>query len=368
MNERLRKLAEAGQSVWIDSLSRDDIENGNLERMIKDGVVGVTSNPTIFRKGISHSTLYDEQLQKLSRREDDPKEIFLGLAKRDVQDACDLLMPVFKSTNRLDGYVSLEVSPDPAYDTSATIEEATRLHKLVDRPNLMVKIPATLPGLAAIEEMIATGNSINITLIFSLRRYRAVTSAYIRGLQRLVAAGGDPSGVASVASFFVSRVDTEADRRLDELGGHDELKGRLAIANAKLAYAAFKETFSGDDWGFLESKGATKQRPLWASTSTKNPEYGDVMYVEELVGPDTVNTMPTSTLEAFMDHGEVNEQALEEGLDEARKLIDELREAGVDYEDVTEVLEKEGVQKFADSFDELLERIKDKSRQLVRHT
>ena len=368
MNERLRKLQEIGQSVWIDSLSRDDIENGNLKRLIEGGVVGVTSNPTIFQKAISESSLYDEQLEELSQKEDNPKEVFLELVRKDIQDACDLLMPVFERTDRLDGYVSLEVSPDLAYDIPATVEEATRLHDLVDRPNLMVKIPATLPGLAAIEDMIAKGKSINVTLIFSLRRYRAVAAAYIRGLQRLVAAGGDPSGVASVASFFVSRVDTEADRRLDELGGHDELKGRLAIANAKLAYAAFNETFSGDDWVFLESKGATKQRPLWASTSTKNPEYGDVMYVEELVGPDTVNTMPTSTLEAFMDHGEVNEHALEEGLDDASKLIDELREAGVDYEGVTEVLEKEGVQKFADSFDELLEGIKDKSRQLVRYT
>jgi transaldolase len=365
MNEHLRKLAEAGQSVWIDYLSRDDIENGNLERMIEDGVVGVTSNPTIFQTAISHSTLYDEQLQELSRREDDPKEIFLELAQRDIQDACDLLMPVFERTNRLDGYVSLEVSPALAYDTPATVEEATRLHELVDRPNLMVKIPATLPGLAAIEDMIAAGNSINVTLIFSLQRYKAVTSAYIRGLQRLVAAGGDPSSVASVASFFVSRVDTEADRRLDEIGGHDDLKGRLAVDNAKLAYAAFEEIFSGETWEFLESKGATKQRPLWASTSPKNPEYRDVMYVDELVGPDTVNTMPGSTLEAFMDHGEVNPNALAEGLDEARALIGELKEAGVDYEDVTEVLEKEGVQKFADSFDELLEGIKDKSRQDV---
>jgi transaldolase len=274
-------------------------------------------------------------------------------------------MPVFERTNHLDGYASLEVSPNLAYDTLATVEEATRLHQLVDRPNLMVKIPATLPGLAAIEDMIATGNSINVTLIFSLRRYRAVTDAYIRGLQRLVADGGDPSEVASVASFFVSRVDSEVDRRLDEIGGHDELKGKLGIANAKLAYAAFKEIFSGPDWEFLESKGATKQRPLWASTSTKNPEYGDVMYVEELVGPETVNTMPVSTLEAFMDHGEVNPHALEEGLDEARALIEKLREVGVDYEDVTEVLEEEGVQKFADSFNELLQGIEDKSRQLV---
>src|SRR5215208_4762424 len=365
MNKRLRRLAGIGQSVWMDSLARDDIENGNLKRMIEGGVVGVTSNPTIFQKAISESSLYDEQLEELWQKEDDPKEVFLELARKDIQDACDLLMPVFERTDRLDGYVSLEVSPDLAYDIPATVEEATRLHDLVDRPNLLVKIPATVPGLAAIEDMIAKGKSINVTLIFSLRRYRAVAGAYIRCLHRLVAAGRDPSGVASVASFFVSRVDTETDRRLDEIGGHDELKGKLGIANAKLAYVAFKEIFSGSDWEFLESKGATKQRPLWPSTSTKDPNYGDVMYVEELVGPDTVNTMPVSTLEAFMDHGEVNPNALEEGLDGAWTLIAKLREIGVDYNDVTEVLEKEGVGKFADSFDELLEGIKDKSHQLV---
>ncbi len=365
MNNRLRRLAEAGQSVWIDYLSRDSVRSGELREMIEAGVVGVTSNPTIFQKAISESSLYDEQLEEVSLKEGDLKEIFFELAKEDIQDACDLLMPVFERTNRLDGYVSLEVSPNLAYDTPATFEEATRLHELVDRPNLMVKIPATEPGLAAVEDMIASGRSINVTLIFSLQRYRAVAKAYIRGLQRLVAAGGDPSKVASVASFFVSRVDTEADRRLDQIGGRDDLKGKLAVANAKLAYLAFREIFSGDDWAFLESKGATRQRPLWASTSTKNPAYRDVKYVEELVGPDTVNTMPASTLEAFMDHGEVNPYALEENLDGARKLLHELREAGIDYTDVTDVLEKEGVAKFADSFDELLEGIKEKSCRVV---
>ena len=367
MNERLRRLQEIGQSAWIDSISRDDLENGNLQWLIEDGVVGVTSNPTIFQNAISESSLYDEQLQELVEKEDNPKEIFLGLAAEDIREACDLMMPVYERTNKLDGYVSLEVSPDLAYDTPATVEEATRLHGLVNKPNLMVKIPATQPGLAAVEEMIATGHSINVTLIFSLERYRAVAAAYIRGLQRLVAAGGNPSLVASVASFFVSRVDTEGDRRIDEVGANVELKGRLAIANAKLAYAAFQEIFSGEDWEFLESKGATKQRPLWASTSVKNPEYGDVMYVEELAGPDTVNTMPTSTLEAFMDHGEVRSSSpIEENLDEARALIEKLREVGVDYEEITETLEKEGVQLFADSFDELLEVIQSKSRQVVR--
>jgi transaldolase len=365
VNDRLRRLAEAGQSVWIDYLSRDSIQSGELREMIEAGVVGVTSNPTIFQKAISESSLYDEQLEEVSRREGDPKEIFFELAKEDIQDACDLLVPVFERTNRLDGYVSLEVSPNLAYDTPATFEEATRLHELIDRPNLMVKIPATEPGLAAVEDMIASGRSINVTLIFSLVRYRAVAKAYVRGLQRLVAAGGDPSKVASVASFFVSRVDTEADRRLERVGGRDDLKGELAVANAKLAYLAFREIFSGDDWAFLESSGAKKQRPLWASTSTKDPAYRDVKYVEELVGPDTVNTMPASTLEAFMEHGEVNPYALEENLDEARKLLYELREAGIDYKDVTEVLEKEGVAKFADSFDELLEGIKEKSRRVV---
>jgi transaldolase len=369
MNKRLRKLQEIGQSAWIDSISRDDLENGNLQRLIEEGVVGVTSNPTIFQKAMSESSLYDEQLQELAEKEDDLKEIFLGLAGEDIRDACDLMMPVYERTNKLDGYVSLEVSPDLAYDTPATVEEATRLHGLVNKPNLMVKIPATQPGLAAVEEMIATGHSINVTLIFSLERYRAVAAAYIRGLQRLVAAGGNPSLVASVASFFVSRVDSEADRRIDEVGAPAELKGKLAIANAKLAYAAFDEIFSGEDWEFLESKGATKQRPLWASTSVKNPEYGDVMYVEELAGPDTVNTMPTSTLEAFMDHGEIpSPSPIEEDVEDARNLIEDLREAGVDYEEVTEVLEKEGVEKFADSFDELLEVIESKSRQVVQQS
>jgi transaldolase len=265
-----------------------------------------------------------------------------------------------------DGYVSMEVDPNLAYDREASYEEAKRLHELIERPNLFVKIPGTKPGLGAIEDMIALGRSINVTLIFSLERYAEVAEAYLRGLERLVDAGGDPTTVASVASFFVSRVDTEADKRLEEVGRKD-LQGKLAVANAKLAYQAFEEIFSGEDWEFLESKGATKQRPLWASTSTKNPEYGDVMYVEELIGPETVNTMPEETIEAFQDHGRVA-PTLEQGLDEAERVLERLAAAGVDYDDVVETLEREGVQKFADSFAELLEEIKDKSRQLVRHT
>ena len=251
---------------------------------------------------------------------DDPKEIFWQLAEKDVGDACDLLRSVWDAGKGQDGYVSIEVDPNLAGDTDATIAEARRLHAQIDKPNLHVKIPATKEGLPAIEEMIASGKNINVTLIFSLERYTEVAEAYIRGLERLVESGGDPSKVASVASFFVSRVDTEADKRLDEIGGHEELKGKLAIANAKLAYEKYNELFSGSRWQPLATKGATKQRCLWASTSTKNPAYRDVMYVEELIGPETVNTMPEETIEAFQDHGEVA-LTLEQGIDEAKRLF-----------------------------------------------
>jgi transaldolase len=361
----LQRLSDKGQSVWIDYLSRDLVHKGELAEMMKrDAVVGVTSNPTIFQKAISHGESYDEQLRAELEETDDPKELFIRLAARDVEDACDLLRPVWDAGAGRDGYVSMEVDPRLAYDTEATTAEAERLHDLVDRPNLFVKIPATRPGLPAIEDMIAKGRSINVTLIFSLERYRDVAEAYIRGLERLVAGGGSPQHVASVASFFVSRVDTEADRRLAELGGHDELAGKLAVANAKLAYQEYKQLFSGDRWDFLASKGAKPQRCLWASTSTKNPAYSDVMYVEDLIGPDTVNTMPEETILAFQDHGKVA-VTLEQGLDEARRLLDELAAAGVDYDDVTETLEREGVQKFDDSFAELLDGIKASSRALV---
>ncbi|MGH3145854.1 MAG: transaldolase family protein, partial [Rubrobacter sp.] len=255
------------------------------------------------------------------------------------------------------------VQPDIAYDTQATVDEAVHLHEMVDRPNLFVKIPATLPGLVAIEEMVSRGKSINVTLIFSLERYREVARAYTRGLQRLVENGGDPSGVRSVASFFVSRIDAEADDRLDELGRED-LKGRLAIANAKLAYRVYGQIFSGARWRSLEEKGANRQRLLWASTSTKNPDYPDTVYVDNLVGPETVNTMPKKTIEAVKDHATI-EPVLTEGIEDAVRLLDDLREAGLDYEDVTDVLEREGIQKFADPFNEMLEEIKTKGRQLV---
>ena len=363
MNERLRRMQELGQAPWVDELSREDIQNGGLERMIEDGIVGITSNPAIFQKAIAGSDLYDEQLAELARKEDDPKEMFWGIAQTDIRDACDIFMPVYERTGGEDGFVSLEVQPDIAYDSDATIEEAMRLHELVDRPNLFVKIPATLQGLVAIEEMISRGKSINVTLIFSLERYREVARAYIRGIKRLVENGGDPSGVRSVASFFVSRIDTEADSKLEELGA-DDLKGELAIANAKLAYQVYKQVFGGSRWRFLEEKGANNQRLLWASTSTKSPDLPDTLYVDNLVGPETVNTMPKKTIEAVMDHAEIR-PTLVEGVEEAKRTLERLREAGLDYEDVTDTLEQEGIQKFAAPFHELLEEIESKGKQLV---
>ncbi len=365
---RLHELSARGQSVWIDYLSRDLLESGELKRMMEeDAVVGVTSNPTIFQKAISEGNAYDEQLKELLQQESDPKETFLQLAVRDVENALDLLAPVHQD-NAEDGYVSLEVDPTLAHDTRATYEEAIRFHEWIDRPNLYVKIPATKEGLPAIEDCIAAGRSINVTLIFSLERHRETMEAYVRGLERLVEGGGDPGKVRSVASFFVSRVDTETDKRLEAIGTEQALalRGKLAIANARIAYQHYKRTFSGPRWEALESKGALPQRCLWASTSTKNPEYRDVLYVEELIGPHTVDTMPEETIEAFQDHGEVRGDTVEDDLEAARTLLKEqLPSVGVDYDDVTETLEREGVQKFADSFAELLDGVEAKRGELV---
>jgi transaldolase len=360
----LHQLAELGQSVWIDYLSRPFIQRGELAALIRDGVAGVTSNPTIFQGAIAEGDSYDEQIKELIATESEPKEIFLALARDDICAACDELRPVWEATNGQDGRVSLEVDPDLAHDTQATIDEAARLSALIERPNLYVKIPATLEGLPAIEETIAAGIAVNVTLIFSLQRHREVAEAYIRGLRRLVDGGGDPSAITSVASFFVSRVDTEADRRLDEIGGHDELKGTLAVANAKLAYVTYREVFSGPEWEALAAAGATPQRCLWASTSTKNPAYRDVKYVEELIGPETVNTMPRETIEAFMDHGRA-ERTLDRGVDEAQRVLDAFAAAGIDYDDVVDTLEREGVEKFAKSFHELFADLEAKRDQLV---
>lgn len=355
----LHRLAALGQSVWIDNLSRSSIHDGRLAALIADdAVVGATSNPTIFGKAISEGDAYDEQLRELEDVED-PKEVFWALATRDLRDACDLFRQVWDEGSGRDGYVSLEVDPGLAYDAAATLEQVRRLHAEVDRPNLLVKIPATEPGLAAIEDAIAAGLSINVTLVFSLRRYRQVVEAYVRGLERLVADGGDPRSVVSVASFFVSRIDTETDRRLAQIGDHDELKGRLAIANARLAYQHYQQTFTNARWLLLAEQDATPQRLLWASTSVKDPAYPDTLYVEQLIGPETVDTMPEETIRAYQDHGQPAAR-LELDIDEAHDVLAALERAGVDYDDVTATLEREGVETFAASFDELLDGLREK--------
>jgi transaldolase len=365
----LERLSKLGQSVWVDYLSRDSIRGGHLQQLIdEDSVVGATSNPTIFEKAMSTGNAYDEQLHELI--DGDPahpgnlEQSFWALAEQDIKDACDLFRPVWERSGRRDGYVSLEVDPRLAYETLQTFREAMHLHQTVDRPNLMVKIPATRPGLAAIEDVIAKGHSINVTLIFSLQRYAEVAESYIRGIERLVAEGGDPRAVASVASFFVSRIDTEADKRLEALDAPEQLRGKLAVANARLAYRHYLEAFSGPRWEYLVGKGATPQRVLWASTSTKNPAYPDTLYVEDLIGPDTVNTMPEDTIKAYQDHGKP-ESRLQSGLQEAEALLAELARVGVDYDDLTDTLEREGVEKFSESFAELLQSLHAKQDSLA---
>ena len=363
---RLHQLSALGQSVWIDFLSRDMLRSGELARLHEeDAVVGVTSNPTIFQKAIAAGDAYDEQLRRELEDERDPKELFLRLAVEDVRAACDVLRSVWDEGGGRDGYVSLEVDPTLAYDTEATIAEAVRLHELVDRPNLFVKIPATEPGLPAIEEMIARGKSINVTLIFSLERYAAVAEAYVRGLERLVEAGGDPSGVASVASFFVSRVDTEADRRLEEAGAPAELQGKLAVANAKLAYRRYKEIFAGERWEALAAprrdaaalpvgldlhqEPGLPRRPL--RRGADRPGDGE----HDAGGDDRGLPGPR--------RGRAHARAGHRG--GAKRSSERIAEAGVDYDDVTATLEREGVEKFADSFAELLDGIRAKSGELV---
>jgi transaldolase len=357
----LHRLLEHGQSVWIDFLSRDLLRGGELARMMReDAVSGVTSNPTIFQKAISAGDAYDEQI---AASDGDARSVFLELAMRDVTSACDLLRPAWERTEGRDGYVSIEVDPNFAADTAATIAQARHFHEAIARPNLLVKIPATDAGVPAIEEMTARGYAINVTLIFSLTRHRQVAEAYLRGLERLVASGGDPSRVHSVASFFVSRVDSETDRRLAETGRND-LRARLGIANAKLAYQQYKQLFHGERWHALAAREATPQRCLWASTSVKDPSLHDTLYVEELIGPETISTMPEATIRAFQDHGRV-ELRLESDVDEAQYLFNQLYAAGVDYDDVVATLEREGIEKFVASFNELLKRVRDKRRHLV---
>jgi transaldolase len=353
---RLEQLSALGQSVWIDFLSRELIESGGLARAIgEDSVVGVTSNPTIFGKALSQGPAYDAQI---ATSNGDATSVFHALAMRDVATACDVLRPVWEQTGGRDGYVSIEVDPTLAADTDGSIAQATHFHKTIARSNLLVKIPATDAGVPAIEEMTARGYSINVTLIFSLNRHLQVADAYLRGLERLIAAGGDPRRVHSVASFFVSRVDSETDRRLADLG-RDDLRGKLAIANAKLAYQQYKDLFSGLRWQALAAHDATKQRCLWASTSTKDPSYRDTLYVDELIGPETITTMPEETIVAFQDHGHV-ERRLETELDAARQVLKDLSSAGIDYDDIVATLEREAIEKFNAAFNELLKGIADK--------
>jgi transaldolase len=356
-NENLAELSRAGVAVWLDDLSRDRIRSGNLQSLIDEySVVGATTNPTIFAAAISGSDSYDDQVHALAVRKVDVQEALRTITAADVRDACDLFRPIHERQPG-DGRVSLEVAPGLAHDTDATNAEAAHLWWLVDRPNLYIKIPATEAGLPAIAETISKGISVNVTLIFSLDRYRGVMDAYLSGLEKRLADGGSIDGLASVASFFVSRVDTEIDKRLDKLGADPSLKGKAGIANAQLAYQAYEEVFSSDRWRALEAKGAVPQRPLWASTGVKNPEYSDTMYISELIAPGTVNTMPEKTMMAYADHGTPG-TPVQKSYDEAARVMQAVADAGVDLDDVFRVLEEEGVQKFVDSWDQLTESVR----------
>jgi transaldolase len=357
-NENLAQLSKAGVAVWLDDLSRDRIRSGNLQSLVDEfSVVGVTTNPTIFAAAISGSDSYDDQLHAMAVRKVSVEEALRTITAADVRDACDLLAPVAARTGR-DGRVSLEVAPGLAHDTDATAAEAAHLWWLVDRPNLFIKIPATEAGLPAITTSIAAGISVNVTLIFSLDRYRAVMDAYLTGIEQRIAAGGSLDGIESVASFFVSRVDTEIDKRLDAAGADASVKGKAGIANAQLAYQAYEEVFSSDRWKALETEGARPQRPLWASTGVKNPDYSDTMYISELIAPDTVNTMPEKTMKAYADHGQPG-AAVQSSYADAEKVMQSVADAGVDLDDVFRVLEDEGVQKFVDAWDELTTSVKE---------
>jgi transaldolase len=357
----LGQLSEAGVSVWLDDISRDRLRTGNLKALMDEyHVVGVTSNPTIFAKALSGGSAYDEQVADLKVRGVSVEEASRALTTHDIRWACDVMRPVYDATKGQDGRVSIEVDPRVARDTAKTIAEARNLWWMVDRPNAYIKILATPEGLEAITETIARGISVNVTLIFSLERHGEVIDAYMAGLEKAKANGHDLSKIFSVASFFVSRVDTEVDARLDKLGTPEAaaLRGKAAIANARLAYELFEEKFAGERWRTLAASGANVQRPLWASTSVKDPSFGDTMYVVELVVADTVNTMPEGTIKATVDHGELIGDAVHGTYDASRKVFADLEELGISYDDVVRVLEDEGVAKFAASWNELLETIR----------
>jgi transaldolase len=357
-NDNLQALSDAGVSIWLDDLSRDRLDTGNLAELVKvRNVVGVTTNPTIFQLAMSKGTAYDDQLDKLAAAGTSVDDAVFAMTTDDVRNACDVMAPVYEATNGLDGRVSIEVDPRLAHETEKTIEQAKQLSRAVDRDNVLIKIPATLEGLPAITAVLAEGISVNVTLIFSLERYRAVMNAYLSGLEQAHAAGKDLSKIESVASFFVSRVDTEIDKRLDAIGTDEAkaLKGKAGVANARLAYQAYEEVFSTPRWKSLEAEGARPQRPLWASTGVKDPDYKDTMYVVDLVAPGIVNTMPEKTLDAVADHGEVVGDTITPNYADAQKVLDDLEALGISYNDVVQVLEVEGVDKFDKSWGELLE-------------
>ncbi len=359
MSDNLQELSAAGVSIWLDDLSRERLETGNLADLTKnDSVVGVTSNPTIFAAALSQGERYDEQVRRLAADGADVDRTVFELTTTDVRDACDVLRPVWEASDGVDGRVSIEVSPDLAHDTDQTLAAARELWKAVDRENLFIKIPATTEGAPAITDALADGISVNVTLIFGLDRYQGVMEAFVAGLEKAQENGKDLSRIHSVASFFVSRVDTEIDKRLESTAGPAELKGKAGVANARLAYQAYERFFDGERWAALEAAGARKQRPLWASTGVKNPDYPDTMYVTELVVDNTVNTMPEKTLQAVKDHGEIRGDQVRPNYDDARQVMDRLAEAGVDYDDVIATLEQEGVQKFVTSWRELQDTVR----------
>jgi len=370
MTDALARLSEFGVSVWLDDLSRELLAGGELRKLIDERhVVGVTSNPTIFASALAKGDRYEDQVRTLAARGADVEETIFEITTDDVRSACDVFRPVYEATNHVDGRVSLEVDPRLAHDTEGTSEAARLLWRTVDRPNCMIKIPATVEGLTAITQAISEGISINVTLIFSLERYRAVMNAFVTGLEQAREKGIDISTIASVASFFVSRVDSEVDKRLDAIGSDEakELRGKAGIANARLAYQAYEEILAGERWKTLVGAGARVQRPLWASTGVKDPAYPDTMYVTELVAPDTVNTMPGKTLDAVADHGEINGESIRGRYDEAQQVLDRLERLGISYAEVTELLEREGVEKFEKSWDELLQTVTDELDRAKAH-
>ncbi len=351
MTNRLREIEAIGQSIWIDNLNRQLLDEGTLRNLIEvDGISGVTSNPTIFEKGIGQSDRYDDALREVAADTDDPEEIFEQLAYRDVWDAAELLRPTFEETGGRDGYVSFELPASLAFDAEGSIEAAVHHRDAIDRPNVLIKVPGTEAGVRAFEELTAGGVNVNVTLLFAVERYREIAEAFLRGLERRLEQGEPIDRSASVASFFVSRVDTEIDKRLEKLDGDAKrLAGKAAIANARLAYQRYEKVFSSDRWKALADAGARPQRPLWASTSTKNPEYRDVMYVEDLIAPGIVNTMPAPTIDAYADHGETRPDTVTPHYADAQRVLDDLTAAGIDLDDVVKVLEQEGVEKFATS-------------------